>query len=444
MARRRVNTRFVAILLLILVGAGTAVYMAQKLLIHEHADRYVGMGTQAAHDGKWADAVADFSRAASLSPADPAIQMQLGEALHHLAAIDPERFGQERLAYTRALDINPNYTPAVRALIQWYESAVSGTTINDSGVAASLYGELTRYARRAHELAPDDPKLDALPDELIVRQWRAGLETDQTQVDKAVANLQALALKYPTDADIIFEIAQAKIQKGHLAAQQSSSRREQPPETTKSYAEAIQTFENALAGTGGVSQDSNASMHYQFARILEYLSMVDQSSAQTAKADSQRAVEESDRACALARPADTNYGEVNEYAATLALHNGDRAKAIRIYKALPDQPRFRLDLAGILGQSPDTRAEGENILRQSLAQLRDDPTHIAGLRFAFMLQLVQLQVMDYVSAPDAATKQSLHGEIQSSLDRLDAAVEVTVPEELLRGAAAQVERLDGV
>lgn len=432
MARRRVNTRFVAILLLILLGAGTAIYMAQKLLIHEHADRYVTLGTQAAHDGKWPDAVANFGRAAGLSPADPQIQMQLGEALHHLAAVDPERYAQERVAYARALDINPNYLPAVRALILWYESAVNGPAASDSGMAASLYGELTRYARRAHELSPDDPNLAALPDELIVRQWRAGLATDQQQVDTAVTNLQALEAKYPGDADIVFEIAQAKIQVGHLAAMQSASRRMQPKETADAYADAIQTFEKALAGVGGVSQDSNAAMHYEFARVLEYLSMVDQSSAETIKSDSQRATEESDRARALAKPTDTNYGDINEYAASLALRNGDRAKAIRIYKALPDQPRFRLDLASVLGESADTRAEGENILRQSLAQLHDDPTHIVGLRFAFMLQLAQLQVLDFIATTDPANKQSLHDQIQSTLDRLDAAVGSQNPLDLRR------------
>jgi tetratricopeptide (TPR) repeat protein len=433
MARRRVNTRFVSILLLILFAAGTAIYMAQKLLIHEHADRYVGMGTQAAHDGKWPDAVADFTRAAGLSPSDADIQMKLGESLHHLAAIDPERYAQERQAYARALDINPNYLPALRALIAWYESAVSGAGVADSNAAASLYGELARYARRAHELAPTDASLAPLSDEIIVRQWRAGLETDQDQVDKAIANLQALAVQYPTDAQIIFEISQAKIYRGHLAALQSTSERLQPKETTDAYADAVQTFQKVLSGGGGVpSQDNNASMHYQFARVLEFLSVVDQSSAQAQKKDAEEAIAEADRAEALTRPADEDYGDIKEYAAALALRHGDRAKAILIYKSLPNQPRFRLDLAQVLGQSPETRVEGENIVSESLAQLHDDPTHIAGLRFAFMLELVQLQLSDYVSATDAASKQSLHDQIQSTLDRLDAAVGSQNPLDLRR------------
>jgi len=432
MARRRVNTRFVSILLLSVLGVGTAIYIAQKLLIHEHADRYVTSGEQAGREGKWSDAVFELNKAGTLAPRDPVIQMKLAEALHHLAAVDPERYGQERMAYARALDIDANYLPALRAMIEWYKSAINGGAASESTIAASLYSELMRYARRAHELAPDDPKLAALPDELVVRQWRAGLETNQQEVETAISNLQSLSIKYPTDAEIEFEIAQAKIQKGRLAALQSASRRIQPKETTDFYAEAIQTFEKALAGDGRPPQDQNASMHYLFAKILEYLSVVDQSSPDNLKKYGERAAQESDRAVALTRPDDTDYGDINEYAATLALRRGDRAKAIRIYKSLPDQPRFRLDLAGVLGESSETRADAENIAEQCLTQLRDDPAHIAGLRYVFMLELAQLKLADYSSATDPAVRQNMHDQIQSTLDKLDAAVGSQNPLDLRR------------
>ena len=84
---RRLNTRFLTILLLILVGTVAAALLAQRFLIHEQPDRYIALGRQAMKDRSWQDAANDFAKAAKLDPHDPQTPMMLGAALAKMAGL---------------------------------------------------------------------------------------------------------------------------------------------------------------------------------------------------------------------------------------------------------------------------------------------------------------------------------------------------------------------
>src|SRR5580704_17274718 len=113
---RRLNTRFLTILLLVVAGLGGAVILAERFLIHEHPDRYIEMGRQAMKDRKWDEAVLNFAKAGKLSPRDPQIQMMLGAALEQEIQVDPQAVQLEVGAYQKALEIDPKYLPALEAL----------------------------------------------------------------------------------------------------------------------------------------------------------------------------------------------------------------------------------------------------------------------------------------------------------------------------------------
>ena len=101
---RRVNTRFVGILGAAAAGVVGAVVAAQKLLIHESPDQYVSAAKEAEAAHQWKEAVLDWSKAASLSPRDPALANSLGLALHNRAREDVEvqRRELDRQAWERA------------------------------------------------------------------------------------------------------------------------------------------------------------------------------------------------------------------------------------------------------------------------------------------------------------------------------------------------------
>ena len=421
---RRVNTRFVAILCMVVVGVVAAVVVAQLLLIREHADTYIQRGREAIRDQRWNDAVFDFSKAARLNSRDVDTQMQLGRALHALGATDQDKYAQEFQAYQRALEIDPNYMPAVEKLLEAYQMYVQFNP------RARIYQDLIHYAQRAHELEPNNPRWAALPPELVVQKWLAGLETDQAEVVRALSDLRALMRQIPADSDLPYYLARAKIQQGQELTRQSASR-EQPPEATAAYAEALDAFEKLLGRSTPGPQDSNALMHYHFSEVLELLSQMDQSDPANGAKYLKRALAEMDRARALVKPSDPGqYATITKMAAEMAIRHNDPEKAMQIYRLLPDDATARVRLAGLLGRSAKTRPEGEQMLQSMLASLRDDPNHIVGLRALLMLELAHLRMSDYLETTNEADKRRLEEEIEASVDKLLTAMGSNVPLEV--------------
>src|SRR5580658_776955 len=138
---RRLNTRFLTILLLVVAGLGGAVILAERFLIHEHPDRYIEFGKQAMKDRKWDDAILNFSKAARLGPHDPQIQMMLGAALEQEVQTDPHAVQLEVGAYQKALEIDPKYLPALEALSNLFTKQAS------QDPTAYLYTNAIDYTR---------------------------------------------------------------------------------------------------------------------------------------------------------------------------------------------------------------------------------------------------------------------------------------------------------
>ncbi len=255
----------------------------------------------------------------------------------------------------------------------------------------------------------------------MIQEWVSNLDTNQTDVDNAVKELKAQWKKHPANADLPWVIATARIEQGmRLAGDDPSQLRRQ--DVMDLYNSATAMFESALTGKNGGSQDHNAAMHYRFAQVLEMLAAANQSSPDVAKDNHNRAQTEISRARALVKQGDPQYMEINEYAANLALRQGNPEAAIAIYRKMPQGlPEVRLDLGNLLGFNPATRAEAVRMLKSALASLQDDPNHLVlyGMRFRLLLTLVNVQVLDYMTMHDSPQMTALHAEIQDRLDKLD-------------------------
>jgi cellulose synthase operon protein C len=428
MARQRINTRFLLILTGIVVGSVGAVYLAQKLLIHPHADTYIAKGKEAMREQNWLDAVVDFNTASQLDPRNADTQMLLGAALHQEAMTDADKFALEVKAYQQALQIDPNSLPALDALIKVYQEIVQRPN-----APSFAYRQLIEYAQRAHELEPDNTTMAALPSELVIQEWISGLQVDSSDISKALSDLRALMQKNPGDADLPFNIAKAKIQQAQQLSRQAVTA-SQPPEVTALYQEAVDIFKTGIQDVGGQSQDSNPLMHYRFGQTLEFLSQMDESDPGNPAKYLAQAFAETDRARALVKPKDSAYLAIYENAAEMDQRHGDTPGAIRIYRSLPQEPGVQLELASLLGTSNDTRPEGERMLEKILADLNDDPNHIASgsLRYFVMFELADLRITDFQVASDPQIKSNLKDQIQAAVDQLVDSVGSKVPIELMR------------
>jgi tetratricopeptide (TPR) repeat protein len=393
---RRINTQFLTILALVVVGIGTALFIAQLTLIKDHPSTFIKRGDDAMRDQLWTEAYAAYSRAAQLDPRDPEIQVKLGRALHGRGQIDPQSFYAEQGAYQRALDIDPNYLSAINALIDWYR------TFLPMQPNAPWYREAIGYARRAAKLNPNDIRAAALPDQLLIQQWAAGLQTDQMQVDNALTDLRTLIERDPSDADLPFSIARAKIEDARRT-QEASPDNSQVPQATLLYNQSIQEFERPLGADGKGPQADNALMHGRFGELLEYLSGVDISIPENRKKYLDRAQSELDRGRALIKPKDPGYYWLNQYSASFAERRGNFETAVQIYKSLPDSQTNRRDLALVLSRDAKTRPDAERLMEQLLASLGDDPTHLDGARITLLSQLTDMHISDYINARSTTT-----------------------------------------
>ena len=150
---RRLNTRFLTILLLTVVGIGVAIALAERFLIHERPDHYIALGKQAMNDHNWSDAVGNFAKAARLDPTDPKIELMLAQALGNTVQANPAAVKLELGAYTQALQIDPKCLPALKALSDFFKRRA------DEGYDASDFTSAIQYSRQAHDVDPTDDSM---------------------------------------------------------------------------------------------------------------------------------------------------------------------------------------------------------------------------------------------------------------------------------------------
>jgi predicted Zn-dependent protease len=87
---RRVNTKFLTILTILVVGLGVAALLAKKFLIKESPEKYVAYGQVMMAEKKYPEAVKNFQMACSLDPKNPSLWVAYGDALNQLSPTDLE------------------------------------------------------------------------------------------------------------------------------------------------------------------------------------------------------------------------------------------------------------------------------------------------------------------------------------------------------------------
>src|SRR5881227_2017151 len=116
---RRVNSQFLIILTILVVGLGLLGFVAKKFLIRESPEKYVASGSAAVADKRYEDAVKAFARAVSLDPKNPALWVSYGDALNQLSPNDPEYMTRAQRAWASALSVQPDYKPALDRMMQF-------------------------------------------------------------------------------------------------------------------------------------------------------------------------------------------------------------------------------------------------------------------------------------------------------------------------------------
>src|SRR5215217_6763134 len=111
---RRVNTKFLTIFTIAVVGLGMAALIINRFFVRESPEKYVVLGQQFMAEKKYEQAVTALGRASQLSGnKSPELLVAYGDALDKLSPEDIEFMVKARRAWDQALLVDPNYKPAL-------------------------------------------------------------------------------------------------------------------------------------------------------------------------------------------------------------------------------------------------------------------------------------------------------------------------------------------
>src|SRR6184192_86701 len=117
---RRVNTKFLTIFTILLVGGLMGALLIKKFFIKESPEGYIARGTQLMAEKRYEEAVKNYQKAALLDPKNPSLWVAFGDALNELSPTDVEYMKRARDAWDKALAVDPTNKPALDRMMQFW------------------------------------------------------------------------------------------------------------------------------------------------------------------------------------------------------------------------------------------------------------------------------------------------------------------------------------
>ena len=143
---RRVNTKFLTVLTIVVVGLGILGLIANKFLIHESPEKYINAGNEFLAAKKYEEAVKAYARAVGLDKNNPNLWVAYGDALNQLSSQDIEYMRRARSAWDQALAVDPNNRAALDRMMQFWSDVA-----NMSSTSPDVFKQLELTARKLFE-----------------------------------------------------------------------------------------------------------------------------------------------------------------------------------------------------------------------------------------------------------------------------------------------------
>jgi tetratricopeptide (TPR) repeat protein len=413
---RRVNRRFVGIFGGIALALVVTILVVWKLGVRQHPEQFVAAAREAEAGNRWQDAVTNWSKAAAAAPQDPAIQTELGSALHILGEqnADVMRRGGDLSAWRRALEINPYYVPALKAEMGYWRDQLR------IAPSVDVFQNARDRAQQVMQLAPNDSDAAQTAEfyyVTTVNAWLLGLDTDENLIDDVCKHMRELMAKDPSNPDLPSYLARVSIFRA-VNVIRGSIEDTQPTSATRLFKEASDDVTKALVG-----QDKNAAMHFSAGQIFLVLYSNDRSSPQVRTADKAAAEKEMDLAVKLVKPSEERYVDIIVGAAELAANDGNFTKAHTIVAGLlanmGSDPPTVMRVSRLLRQPQlkDLRPPVEQTLQQALGA--DAQVSLNQRRYEMLATLTELLISDIGDAATEDAKAPLRPQIQHNLQQMD-------------------------
>ena len=249
-------------------------------------------------------------------PDDPLTQVRLGESYEKQGV-----FAQAAAAYEKAIELNPNLLAATAKLAQLYAGPLQD---NEKGL---------RFARKARELAPNDPKIVGILGRVAYQNGN---------FTWAYSLLQESSRQLPDDAEMLYDFAWAAYSLGKVG-------------------EARQAMQRVLRAATDSSRSSDA-------KLFLAMTVPDQEGANPIAAES-----EVDRAL----EANPDYVPALMAQAAILFKRGESETAATIYsevlRRFPDFAPALKRLASLYAEDPEKRDQAYKLVIKARKALPDDP-----------------------------------------------------------------------
>jgi tetratricopeptide (TPR) repeat protein len=414
---KRVNIRFLTIFLTILTAvaiivaalAWTSPWLYSKLLRH-NPKHWITLGDTAAGRGDWDSAVNDYGTALQLDPTNKAVCVQLGEAWYQLASEDDQNIRKATGSWTRALEIDPQYVPALQKLLH-----LDRELVDQYPGQQQLYGQVRDTARRLAQADPTDTDAKAAVDIATVQQWLAQGAVPDKEFQQSLSALQTMQQHDPANAELVYYLGRAYILLGAKALKQGDS---------SDIADNYDKQARSLVDSALAIKPDDAVLNRRAYQVYAELSVAAHLTAIRTAAD-QSAAAAIANAAAHAKPDDALYPDIILLSAQWDLHHDKKSEAeaslANYVKQFPDDLRARVFFANALAESLGKRDDAITLLSQPISDQKEaGPKGAArrGYRMAVLQTLTSLEIDKCDATADPAGRQNLMAKIDPQLTQL--------------------------
>src|SRR5688572_18504348 len=190
---KRVNKRFLGVLVLVVVGLGAGAFALSKFVMRGDPKDHVARADAAFERAKTANDPAQafeelktaresYGRALKLlNYGNPEIIVKYGDVQHHIARYDTTEIGKDVQTWEQALQIDPSYVPALERLL---ETMIEVSKLDSS---PHVYTSLTQRAQALAAVKESDARARTYEHAGIVGAWLAGKATASGTIDASLS-----------------------------------------------------------------------------------------------------------------------------------------------------------------------------------------------------------------------------------------------------------------
>jgi tetratricopeptide (TPR) repeat protein len=390
---RRVNTKFLMILTVLVVGLGMAALLARKFLFRESPEKYVVYGQQMMSEHKYEEAVKNFAHAVALDQKNPSLWVAYGDAMNQLSPNDVEYMIRARKAWENALTVDVNNKPALDRMMQFWSDVA-----NMDSSRPEVFEGLHDTAVRLYNADKNNAAAEIATVTSVIRPWLGGVEKDPKEIQANISKLIELMKKYPENPDLPMFAAQAKLRLADRERQ-----RDRTKDADALVGEAVKIVDAALART------PSAAMWFSAAQVYQAQESIDPRGAAQWRDKKREAYA---KARAQVKPEDPLYVHIHINAARAVIDKKDESEKIlrELMKNQPDDQQVRLALAEQLALTKETRDEAVKILELPFAQknlIGPKAYMVRELQIRTLSTLTNLRIEAYIAAKEEERKKLL-------------------------------------